>query len=64
MNEQDLNILKSFAQMAIEYLGEDELYDTTQLWQHLDNCVQLKRRMRKLRPFIDSIVNRVDAPKN
>lgn len=64
MNEQDLNTLKQFAKMALDYLGEDELYDTTQLWQHLENCVKLKRKMRRIVPAVQTIIETDEQPNN
>ena len=64
MNDYDLKTLKMFAEISLGYLGEDELYNATQLWQHLENGVQLKRRMKKLIPLIETIIHPDTTPKD
>lgn len=57
MNDLDLNTLKMFASITLQYLAEDNEYDVTQLWQHLENARKLKERLNKLYPLIDTIIN-------
>lgn len=57
MNDIDLNTLKMFASITLQYLAEDNEYDVTQLWQHLENARKLKERLNKLYPLIDTIIN-------
>lgn len=57
MNDIDLNTLKMFASITLQYLAEDNEYDVTLLWQHLENARKLKERLNKLYPLIDTIIN-------
>lgn len=57
MNDIDLNTLKMFASITLQYLAEDNEYDVTQLWQHLENARKLRERLNKLYPLIDTIIN-------
>ena len=57
MNDIDLNTLKMFASITLQYLAEDNEYDVTQLWQHLENARKLKERLNKLYPLIDTLIN-------
>jgi len=57
MNDIDLNTLKMFASITLQYLAEENEYDITQLWQHLENARKLKERLNKLYPLIDTIIN-------
>lgn len=57
MNDIDLNTLKMFASITLQYLAEDNEYDVSQLWQHLENARKLKERLNKLYPLIDTIIN-------
>ena len=60
MNEHDLNLLKQFAQMTLDYLAEGKEYEVTALWQHLENERQLRKRLNALYPVIDIMLNHTD----
>ena len=57
MNEHDLNLLKQFALMTLDYLAEGNEYEVTALWQHLENERQLRKRLNTLYPVIDTILH-------
>ena len=58
MNYIDENTLKEFANLALQYLAEQDEYDSTQLWQHLENARKLHDRLNALVPFVQGIVSR------
>lgn len=57
MNNQDLETLKQFAALTLDYLAASQEYEVTQLWEHLDRECKLRHRLMKLYPLIDTIIN-------
>lgn len=57
MNDLDLNTLKLFAEITLQWLCEDHEFDVTQLWQHGENARKLEKRMYDLYPVIDAILH-------
>lgn len=62
MNNYDLNTLKLFADLTLQYLTEGIKYEQSGLWQNLDNECKLRERLIKLSPVIDSIINTPEKP--
>lgn len=57
MNPQDIDYLKNFAQLCLDYFAEDAEYDVTAMWQNLENARKLKERIKPLIPIIDTIIH-------
>lgn len=57
MNNQDLTILLQFAKLSLQYFAEEDEYQSTQLWQHLENTREIRRQANKLIPFVASILD-------
>lgn len=57
MNDIDLNTLRLFAEITLQYLTEDNEFGITQLWQHGENARKLQERMNKLAPIVDAILH-------
>lgn len=56
MNDQDINYLKQFAQLCLDYFAEDDEYGFDGWTTHLDNALQLRQRIVKLVPIIQGIL--------
>lgn len=56
MNDQDINYLKQFSQLCLDYFAEDAEYGLDGWTTHLDNAVELSKRIEKLVPIIQSIL--------
>lgn len=57
MNYIDENTLIEFANLTLKYLAEQDEYDSTQLWQHLENSGKLRKRLNALVPIIQGIID-------
>lgn len=57
MNETDINTLKEFAAITLNYLAEGNEFEVTQLWQHIENERKLRKRLMHLYPIVDSILS-------
>lgn len=57
MNYIDENTILEFANLTLQYLAEQDEYDSTQLWQHLENAKKLHDRLNALVPFVQGILD-------
>ena len=62
MNNYDLNTLRLFADLTLQYLTEGLEYEQSGLWQNLDNERKLRERLIKLSPIIEFIINTTEKP--
>jgi len=56
MNEIDINTLKEFAALTLNFLAEANEFEVTQMWQHIENERKLRKRLNHLYPIIESIL--------
>lgn len=57
MNYIDENTILEFANLTLQYLAEQDEYDSTQLWQHLENAKKLHDRLNALVPIVQGILD-------
>lgn len=57
MNPQDLDTLKKFASLTLQFLAEYEKYSVTADYKCLENEIKLHKRLIKMYPLIESILN-------
>ena len=57
MTQIEIQNLKEFAQITLNYLEYDNEFAITTLWEHLQKAVELKNRLNKLSPEIEKILN-------
>lgn len=56
MNDQDINYLKQFAQLCVDYFAEDDEFGFDGWTTHLDNASKLGKRIYNLLPIIQGIL--------
>lgn len=57
MTQIEIQTLKEFAQITLNYIEYDNEFAVTMLWEHLQKAVQLKNRIKELYPEIERILN-------
>lgn len=57
MNVQDLDTLKMFASLTLQYLAAFEETSATGDYDCLENEVKLRKRLTRMYPLIESILN-------
>ena len=57
MNYIDENTILEFVNLTLLYLAEQDEYDSTQLWQHLENAKKLHDRLNALVPIVQGILD-------
>lgn len=57
MNYIDENTILEFVNLTLQYLAEQDEYDSTQLWQHLENAKKLHDRLNALVPIVQGILD-------
>ena len=56
MTQIEIQTLKEFAQITLNYLNYDNEYAATTLWEHLQKAVALKNQLNELYPEIERIL--------
>ena len=57
MTQIEIQTLKEFAQITLNYLENDNEYEASLLWEHLHEAVLLKKRLNELYPEIERLLN-------
>lgn len=57
MTQIEIQTLIEFAQITLNYLENDNEYEASLLWEHLQKAVNLKKRLNELYPEIERLLN-------